>query len=126
MAILAGVLQLLVAVLLLVPTLPTAGVFFAFYLSGTSYIVNPILYGWASVICRRGGDDAARSIVLYVMSMVQSITYTFWGIALYPATDAPYWQKGYITMIVVVFAFFGTTAAMQWVSRVVAESKVES
>lgn len=116
MVILAGVLQLVVSILLLVPNLPTPGVFFAFYLSGTSYIVNPILYGWASVICQRGGDDAARSVILYLMSLVQSLLYTFWGIALYPATDAPYWQKGYITMIVVVFAFFGATAAVQWVS----------
>lgn len=117
MVILAGVLQLLVAILLLIPNLSTAGTFFAFYLAGTSYIVNPVLYGWASVICQRGGDDASRSVILYVMSMVQSILYTFWGIALYPATDAPYWQKGYITMIVVVFAFFACTAAVQWVSQ---------
>lgn len=116
MVILAGVLQLLVAILLLIPTLPTAGTMFAFYLAGTSYIVNPILYGWASVICQRGGDDAQRSVILYVMSMVQSILYTFWGIALYPATDAPYWQKGYITLIMVVFAFFACTVAVQWVS----------
>jgi ACS family pantothenate transporter-like MFS transporter len=117
MVIVAGSLQLIVAILLLVPNLSTAGVFFAFYLSGTSYIVNPVIYGWASVICQRTGDDAARSVTLYIMSMVQSILYTFWGIALYPSTDAPYWKKGYITMIVVVFAFFGTTAAVNWVSN---------
>jgi ACS family pantothenate transporter-like MFS transporter len=118
MVILAGMLQLVVSILLLIPTLPTSGVFFAFYLSGTSYIANPILYGWASVICQRGGDDAARSVILYVMSMAQSILYTFWGIALYPATDAPYWKKGYITMIVVVLAFFGATATVDWVSLI--------
>jgi ACS family pantothenate transporter-like MFS transporter len=117
MVIVAGCLQLIVAVLLLIPNLPTAGVFFAFYLSGTSYIVNPVIYGWASVICQRTGDDAARSVILYIMSMVQSILYTFWGIILYPATDAPYWKKGYITMIVVIFAFFGATAAVNWVSH---------
>jgi ACS family pantothenate transporter-like MFS transporter len=116
MVILAGVLQLLVAILLLIPNLSTAGTFFAFYLAGTSYIVNPILYGWASVIAQRSGDDASRSVTLYIMSMVQSILYTFWGIALYPASDAPYWKKGYIAMIVVVFAFFGATAAVHWVS----------
>jgi ACS family pantothenate transporter-like MFS transporter len=116
MVILAGCLQLITAILLLVPNLSTAGTFFAFYLSGTSYIVNPIIYGWASVICQRTGDDAARSVILYIMSLVQSLLYTFWGIALYPATDAPYWKKGCIVMIVVVFAFFGVTAAVVWVS----------
>jgi hypothetical protein len=48
------------------------------------------------------------------MSMVQAILYTFWGIALYPATDAPYWKKGYIAMIVILLA---TT----WVVHLVSE-----
>jgi ACS family pantothenate transporter-like MFS transporter len=117
MVVVAGCLQLLVAVLLLIPSLPTTGVFFAFYLSGTSYIVNPVMYGWASVITQRTGDDATRSVILYMMSMSQSILYTFWGITLYPATDAPYWKKGYITMIVVVFAFFGATVAVDWLDK---------
>ncbi|CAI6337963.1 unnamed protein product [Periconia digitata] len=117
MVILSGVLQLIVAILLLIPNLPTPAVFFAFYLSGTSYIVNPILYGWASIICQRNGDDAARSVILYVMSMVTAVLYTFWGIVLYPATDAPYWRKGCIAMIVVVFAFFGVTVAVEWLDR---------
>jgi ACS family pantothenate transporter-like MFS transporter len=99
MVILAGVLQLLVATLLLEPNLSTVGTFFAFYLAGTSYIVNPIMYGWSSVILQRGGDDASRSIILYIMSMVQSILYTFWGIALYPVTDAPYWQASLLIII---------------------------
>ena len=125
MVLLAGVLQILVAALLLIPDLSTAGAMFAFYLAGTSYIVNPILYGWASVICQRGGDDASRSVILYVMSMVQSILYTFWGVAFYPATDAPYWKKGCITMIVTVFAFFGATGAVQWVCTSSEESFIE-
>ena len=77
------------------------------------------------MICQRTGDDAARSVILYIMSMVQSILYTFWGIALYPASDAPYWKKGYIAMIVVVFGFFGMTGAMQWVSSPLPTSKIE-
>jgi ACS family pantothenate transporter-like MFS transporter len=116
MVILAGVLQLVVASLLLVRDISTAGAFTAFYLAGTSYIVNPLLYGWASVICQRAGDDASRSVVLYSMSLVQAVLYTFWGVVLYPATDAPYWQKGCVAMIVVVFAFFAGTVAVVWVS----------
>jgi ACS family pantothenate transporter-like MFS transporter len=116
MALLTGVFQLISASLLLVPSLPTPAAFFAFYLAGTSYIVNPLLYGWASVICQRAGDDAQRSVVLYAMSLVQAVLYTFWGVVLYPATDAPYWRKGCIAMIVVVFAFFAGTGAVVWVS----------
>jgi ACS family pantothenate transporter-like MFS transporter len=117
MALLASALQLMVSSMLLVPNSSTTGIFVAFYLSGTSYIVNPIMYGWASTICQRGGDDAARAVILYVMSMVQAILYTFWGVVLYPATDAPYWKNGCIAMIAVVFSFLGLTALMQWVGQ---------
>jgi ACS family pantothenate transporter-like MFS transporter len=116
MVLLTGVFQLISASLLLVRDIPTAGAFVAFYLAGTSYIVNPLLYGWASVICQRAGDDAQRSVVLYAMSLVQAVLYTFWGVVLYPATDAPYWRNGCIAMIVVVFAFFAGTGAVVWVS----------
>jgi ACS family pantothenate transporter-like MFS transporter len=34
---------------------------------------EPIIYGWASVVIQRGGDDASRSVILYIMSMVQSM-----------------------------------------------------
>jgi ACS family pantothenate transporter-like MFS transporter len=118
MVLLTGVFQLISASLLLVRDIPTAGAFVAFYLAGTSYIVNPLLYGWASVICQRAGDDAQRSVVLYAMSLVQAVLYTFWGVVLYPATDAPYWRNGCIAMIVVVFAFFAGTGAVVWVSFV--------
>jgi ACS family pantothenate transporter-like MFS transporter len=116
MVLLTGVFQLISASLLLVRDIPTPAAFFAFYLAGTSYIVNPLLYGWASVICQRAGDDAQRSVVLYAMSLVQAVLYTFWGVVLYPATDAPYWRNGCIAMIVVVFAFFAGTGAVVWVS----------
>lgn len=104
MGVLAALLQLISAIMLLVPSLPFAGTFFAFYLAGTSYIVNPVSYGWANIVLQRSGDDAARSVILYGMNAFQTCLYTFWGIALYPASDAPYWKKGYITMIVVVFS----------------------
>jgi ACS family pantothenate transporter-like MFS transporter len=116
MVLLTGVFQLISASLLLVRDIPTPAAFFAFYLAGTSYIVNPLLYGWASVICQRAGDDAQRSVVLYAMSLVQAVLYTFWGVVLYPATDAPYWRNGCIALIVVVFAFFAGTGAVVWVS----------
>lgn len=90
MGVLACVLQLVAAVMLMVPTLPFAGTFFAYYLSGTSYMVNPVSYGWASIITQRGGDDAVRSVILYAMNACSTCLYTFWGIALYPASDAPY------------------------------------
>lgn len=116
MVILAAALQLITASLLLVRNLPDAGIFIAHYLSGTSFIVNPIMYGWASTICQRDGDDAARAVVLYSMAAAGQVLYTFWGIVLYPATDVPYWRKGSITMCVVVFIFIGASFVVKWVS----------
>ncbi|THX86727.1 pantothenate transporter-like protein [Aureobasidium pullulans] len=97
--------QLVTAILLLQPHLTDAGVFTAHYLSATSFIVNPVMYGWANSILQRLGDDAVRSVVLYTMSMSGLLLYTFWGIVDYPATDVPYWKKGAITMVVVCFAY---------------------
>ncbi|KAJ4419481.1 hypothetical protein N0V82_004926 [Gnomoniopsis sp. IMI 355080] len=117
MGVLAALLQLISAIMLLVPSLPFGGTFFAFYLAGTSYIVNPVSYGWANIILQRSGDDAVRSVILYGMNAAQTCLYTFWGIALYPASDAPYWKKGYITMIVVVISMLAFLYLVQRLDR---------
>jgi len=116
MGVLAALLQLVCAAMLLVPPekLTFAGAFVAFYLSGTSYMINPVLYGWASIICQRGGDDAARAVILYAMNATSTCLYTFWGIALYPASDAPYWRKGGIAMVVVVFVMLALVWVVSW------------
>lgn len=100
MAVLAVILQLICAIMLLIPTLPFAGTFFAFYLSGTAYMVNPLIFGWASIILQRTGDDAVRSVTVYCMNVLSLTLYTFWGIVFYSADEAPYWRKGGIAMIV--------------------------
>ncbi|KAH7552258.1 hypothetical protein BM1_09120 [Bipolaris maydis] len=117
MVIAGALVQLVTAALLLVRNLSDAGIFTAFYLSGTSFVVNPIMFSWANEICSRTGDDAARSVVLYVMSMGGQLLYTWWGIVLYPATDVPYWKKGSITMIVVCGVFIATAFVVRWLDR---------
>lgn len=124
--ILAGVLQFIVGALLVTPGLPTAGIFFAFYLSGTSYMVNPLLYGWGGIIAQRGGDDAARAVVLYTANTGGQLLYTWWGIVLYPATDAPYWKKGAIAMMIVVMFYLGALYLMHWVSLISSLTPAES
>jgi MFS family permease len=116
MVVFAAAMQLVTASLLLVRNLPDVGIFTAHYLCGTSFIVNPLMYGWASTILQREGDDAVRGIILYTMAMGGQILYTFWGIVVYPATDAPYWKKGATTMVVVCFAFVGWSFVVKWVS----------
>lgn len=112
---LAAGLQLVAATLLLVRAIPPAATFFAFYLAGTSYMVNPLLFGWANVILKRGGDEALRGVVLFWMNAVQSALYTFWGIALYPADAAPYWRRGGVAMCVVVVGLGGMLGVVEWV-----------
>lgn len=114
--IVTGLLQLICGAMLVVPSLPVGGTFFAFYLSGTSFMVNPLLYGWGGVIARRGGDDAARAIILYTMNTGGQLLYTWWGIVLYPASDAPYWKKGAIALMVAVCCYLGGLYCMHWVS----------
>jgi ACS family pantothenate transporter-like MFS transporter len=117
MGILVCLLQLVSAALLLIPNLPFAGIFFAFHLSGTSYMVNPVSYGWANIICQRGGDDAVRSVILYAMNAASTCLYTFWGIILYPASDAPYWHNGAVAMIVVTFIMLGMIWVVHWLDE---------
>jgi ACS family pantothenate transporter-like MFS transporter len=116
MVVFAAVMQFITASLLLVRDLPDAGIFTAHYLCGTSFMVNPILYGWGSTICQKTGDDAVRSVTMFAMAMTGQLLYTFWGIVMYPATDVPYWKKGSITMLVVCFVFVGSAFVVQWVS----------
>lgn len=120
MVIFAGAAQLVTASLLLVRNMSDSGIFLAHYLSGTSFIVNPLMYGWATPICQRSGDDAARSVVLYSMNMAGQLLYTFWGIVMYPATDVPYWRKGSITMLVVSFAWVGFSFVVRGVCDFIA------
>ncbi|KAL5040962.1 major facilitator superfamily domain-containing protein [Aspergillus fruticulosus] len=94
MGILACGLQLVSTIILLVPSSGWGATMFAFYLAGSSFIVNPLLFGWANIICQRGGDDARRSVILTSMNSLAQILYTFWGIALFPADAVPYWRMG--------------------------------
>ncbi|KAL2069211.1 hypothetical protein VTL71DRAFT_15549 [Oculimacula yallundae] len=100
MAILAALLQIVVGAMLIVPSLSFAGTFFAFYLSGAAYMVNPLIFGWANIILQRNGDDAVRSVTLYAMNIGSQVLWTFWGILFYNGADTPYWKKGCIALLV--------------------------
>ena len=111
-----GILQFMTGAMLVAPTLPDAGTFFAFYVSGSSFMVNPLLYGWGGVIVRRTDDDAARAIILFTMNTGGQLLWTFWGITLYPAVDVPYWKKGSIVLMIACIFYFGALCLVRWVS----------
>ena len=87
----------------------------AFYISAVSNGINPLLYGWSSIIAARGGDDAARGLILAGMVAIDMLLYTFWGIALYSAGQAPYWRNGYIANTCVTLVLAGWMFLMRWV-----------
>ncbi|GKT44499.1 pantothenate transporter liz1 [Colletotrichum spaethianum] len=110
MVVLVCIIQIVCAAMLLVPTLSFAGTMFAFYLSGSSYMVNPLIFGWASIILQRSGDEAVRSVTIYAMNIGATTLYTFWGIVFYAADESPYWKKGAIVMIVCSVVVLGFMA----------------
>lgn len=108
--------QIVCGVILLIPSISVAGTLTVLYLSASSYGINPLLYGWASNILARTADDAARSVTLAAMTASDGLLWTFWGIVLFPADDAPYWRNGYIGMLCVTTALAGWLFVVQWVS----------
>ena len=92
-------------------------------------MIQPVVYTWANKILLKGGDDAARAITLYAMNGASSVLFAFWGIVLYPATDAPTrYHKGTIAMFVIVFLLAGWFVAVwaleKHVDKVVGEELV--
>jgi MFS transporter, ACS family, pantothenate transporter len=118
MAVLAGLLQIVVGSMLLVRSLPFAGTFVAFYLAGTAYMVNPLIFGWANIILQREGDDAVRGITLYCMNIGSLVLWTFWGLIFYNGEDAPYWKRGSIALIVCSVIMLAYTFVVWKVSKV--------
>ncbi|KFA50663.1 hypothetical protein S40293_04921 [Stachybotrys chartarum IBT 40293] len=109
--------QIACSVVLLVPSMTLAGHLTAFYLSSTSYGINPLLYSWSSIIAGYTADDAARSVILASMAASDGLLWTFWGIVFYPADDAPYWRTGYITIICVCTILCCWLFVVRWVDR---------
>ncbi|KAM0272840.1 hypothetical protein ACHAQH_008576 [Verticillium albo-atrum] len=109
--------QVACSIVLLIPNMSLAGNLTAFYLSSTSYGINPLLYSWSSNIAARTADDAARSVILASMAASDGLLWTFWGIALYPASDAPYWRTGYIAMICVCAVLSSWLFLVRWLDR---------
>ncbi|OJD31358.1 pantothenate transporter liz1 [Diplodia corticola] len=118
----ACALQLLATALLLARSLPAAAAFAGFYIAGTSYMVNPLVFGWANVIMKRTGDEAARGVMLFWMNAVQSALYTWWGVVMYPADEAPYWRRGGWAMVAVAVGVAAWLACVGWL---VVESEEE-
>ncbi|KAK2784974.1 hypothetical protein FQN53_008025 [Emmonsiellopsis sp. PD_33] len=114
--ILACVLQVIACVVLLCWNLVGDGAKMgAYYLAGTAYLIQPVCFTWATKILSRDGDDAARAVTLYAMNGASSVLFSFWGIILYPATDAATgFKKGTIAMVVISALLVGWVFIVLW------------
>ncbi|RSH92812.1 hypothetical protein EHS25_008258 [Saitozyma podzolica] len=73
----------------------------AYYIAGSAYMIQPVIFTFANKTLGKTGDDAMRAMTLYAMNSMSSVLFAFWGLILYPATDAPRFFKGTIAMLVV-------------------------
>ena len=87
------------SILLLVWDIPYGVKFFAFALQGVGYMGQATNFTWCNIVCR--GDDQERAVVLASMNIASNIMNSWWGIVLFPATDAPRFRNGWISMFVV-------------------------
>ncbi|KAH7319601.1 major facilitator superfamily domain-containing protein [Stachybotrys elegans] len=109
--------QVVCSVVLLIPDVSLAGHMTVLYLASTAYGINPLMYSWASNIAIRAVDDATRSVMIAMMGASDGLLWTFWGITLYPADQAPYWKTGYIACICVAVALSCWLFVVRWVDR---------
>ncbi|KDN53324.1 MFS general substrate transporter [Tilletiaria anomala UBC 951] len=87
--------------IMLIPDTPASARFAAFYLSGIGYSGQASNFAWANDCTAL--DEQERAVVLSSMNMWSNVVNAWWSITLYPATDAPRWQKGFIAMVVLCF-----------------------
>jgi len=90
------------AICILVWSSPTGAKFFGYYLAAGSYAGQATTFSWANQICF--DDDQERAITLASMNMFNNVLNAWWPLVFYPATDAPRFQKGMITLICVSVA----------------------
>lgn len=77
-----------VGILLLVPNVPTAGQFAAYYWSGTIYCIQATFFAWANDSMRHQ-PVALRAVVIACMNFSGNVFQAWWPLIFYRANDAP-------------------------------------
>lgn len=75
-----------------------AGYFFAFYLLGTGYAPQALWYTWMADLTSH--DVQLRAITTGFMNSFDFAFVSWWPLIFFPATDAPDFDKGYISSLV--------------------------
>ncbi|KAI6047316.1 major facilitator superfamily domain-containing protein [Pisolithus marmoratus] len=103
------------AICILIWDSPTAVKFFAYYLAGASYSGQATTFAWANQIC--ADDNQERAVVLASMNMWNNVVNAWWPLVFYPATDAPRFKTGMITMLCTCIATVATTFLVRYLER---------
>lgn len=82
--------------MLLAWDIPYGAKFFAFAIQGTGYMGQATNFAWANIVC--AADEQERAMVLAGMNVFSNVVNSWWNIVLWPATDAPRYRNGWISM----------------------------
>ncbi|XDG02537.1 hypothetical protein ABKA04_002152 [Annulohypoxylon sp. FPYF3050] len=98
-----------VGILLVVPSVPTAGKFAAYYWSGTIYCIQATFFAWANDSMRHQ-PPTLRAVVIACMNFSGNVFQAWWPLIFYRADDAPDFTRG-------MYALIGIGVAMAiWVT----------
>ncbi|KAI1389944.1 retrograde regulation protein 2 [Hypoxylon trugodes] len=87
-----------VGILLLVPNVPTAGKFAAYYWSGSIYCIQGTFFAWANDSMRYQ-PIALRAVVIACMNFGGNVFQAWWPLVFYRADDAPNFTRGMYGLI---------------------------
>ncbi|KAI1447060.1 retrograde regulation protein 2 [Annulohypoxylon stygium] len=87
-----------VGILLLVPSVPTAGKFAAYYWSGTIYCIQATFFAWANDSMRHQ-PPTLRAVVIACMNFSGNVFQAWWPLIFYRADDAPNFTRGMYALI---------------------------
>lgn len=86
--------------------------FFAFYLSGVSYAGQAVNFSWANEVLRF--DSQERSVVLAAMNVASTAVNIALSTKVFPATDAPRWRRGMISILVFAVSIVALSIGARW------------
>jgi ACS family pantothenate transporter-like MFS transporter len=79
---------LITSALILIPSMPTAGVFAAYYWAGSVYACQATFFAWANDAMRYE-EDSLRAVVIASMNAGSGAVNAWWSIVFYSANFAP-------------------------------------
>ncbi|KAI6090654.1 retrograde regulation protein 2 [Hypoxylon rubiginosum] len=105
-----------VGILILVPSVPTAGKFAAYYWSGSIYCIQATFFAWANDSMRHQ-PPALRAVVIASMNFAGNVFQAWWPLVFYRANDAPDFTLGMYGLIGVGVAMSIWVSAMLYMER---------